>query len=313
LKLISVVIPVYNEEKNLHNLVKELDKYTTPLNDKYDWRYLFVNDGSKDKSIEVLRDLAKGSPEKIIIIDLSRNFGKEIALTAGVEASQGDAVICMDADLQHPPKIIPQLVASWEGGADVVATLRKKIHRQPLIRVMGSHLFYYLMKQFSDLDITSQTTDFRLIDRKVVDELKKISEKKRMFRALIDWLGFNKVWVEFEAPEREQGDSGFSYRNLWNLAFDSFISYSSFPLRLIGYLGVLITSSSVFTIIFMLVAKAAFNELFNFTPLAFVVVSNTFLIGVVLVAMGLMSMYINKIYAEVIDRPLYSIKEKINL
>lgn len=307
---IEIVIPVYNESSNLRSLIKELDSTVEALA-QYNWTYTFVNDGSKDDSIEVIRTL-KSQFAKVRGIDLAKNFGKEIALTAGVELSHADAVICMDADLQHPPSFIPNLVSAWENGAEVVATVRKRIEKQPLLRRAGSHLFYYLMRTLSELDTTSQTTDFRLIDAKVVTELRKVREKKRMFRAIVDWLGFRKVWLEFEAPKRELGTSAFSYRKLWNLAFDSFISYSSFPLRFIGYLGAFTVITAGSLLGWMLLAQWFFPHLFNYTPLAMIAVGNTLLIGIVLAALGLMSLYINKIYAEVIDRPLYAIRELIN-
>ena len=202
-KLITIVIPVYREEKNLPNLLARLNSVTSSIIDT-DWEYIFVNDGSPDNSINVLKQLAT-QQKNIKIIDFSRNFGKEIALTAGVHAANADAVICMDADLQHPPEVIPKLIEAWRQGAEVVATIRTSIEKQPLLRRLGSHLYYWLMARISGLDMASQTTDFRLFDRKVVEAFRHVTERERMFRGIMDWMGFKKVYVEFQAAAREHG------------------------------------------------------------------------------------------------------------
>lgn len=308
-KLITVVIPVYREEKNLPKLFARLSAVTSSIVG-FDWDYIFVNDGSPDDSISVLKQLA-AQHNNIKIIDFSRNFGKEVALTAGVHAANADAVICMDADLQHPPEVIPKLVEAWQQGAEVVATIRTSIDKQPLLRRVGSHLYYWLMARISGLDMASQTTDFRLFDRKVVDAFRQVTERERMFRGIMDWMGFKKVHVEFEAPAREEGCAGYSYGKLWQLAINSITSFSLFPLRITGYLGVMITSLSGLLLSWMLISNYVLGQK-NFTPLAIVVVSNTFLIGIVLMAIGLVALYIGTIHTEVVNRPLYIVREKIN-
>jgi dolichol-phosphate mannosyltransferase len=250
---------------------------------------------------------------KVKIVDLSRNFGKEIALTAGVHEARGcDAVICMDADLQHPPELITTLVAEWQKGAEIVATVRTSIEKQPLLRRAGSHAYYWLMSKISGLDMVSQTTDFRLYDKKVVAAFCQATERERMFRGIMDWMGFHKVYVEFRADSRTEGEAGYSYSKLWQLAINSITSFSLWPLRLTGYLGILITSTSGLLFAWMLM-NLLFQNKSNFTPLAFVVVMNTFLIGIVLVAIGLVALYIGTIHTEVVNRPLYLIRERLNL
>lgn len=309
-KCIAVVVPVFNEAKNIPLLNQRLCAVTTTL-PQFDWRFVFVNDGSSDESWSVLQALALAD-KRILAIDLSRNFGKEIALTAGVHSvSEVDAVICIDADLQHPPELIPQLIRCWQSGAEVVATVRKTIERQPLLRQVGSHAYYWLMSKISGLDMRSQTTDFRLFDRMVVRAFCRATERQRMFRGIMDWLGFKKVYVEFSAGAREGGVPGYSYGKLWRLAIDSITSFSLLPLKLTGYLGVLITLLSGGGLAWMLGIRW-FVDPRVFSPLSIVVVANTFLIGIVLSAIGMVALYIGHIHTEVINRPLYVVREFLN-
>ncbi len=306
---ISVVVPIYREEKNIPALYKRLEQVTASLHDIH-WEYVFVNDGSPDNSISVLRQLAQ-TDSKVKVIDFSRNFGKEVALTAGVHAVYADAVICMDADLQHPPELIPELIAEWRKGAEVVATIRKSIEKQPLLRRIGSHGYYWLMNKMSCVEMVSQTTDFRLLDKKVIEAFRRVTERERMFRGIIDWMGFKKVFVEFHAGEREEGVAGYSYAKLWHLAINSITSFSLWPLRLTGYLGIFITSASGLLLAWMLGNYVLGNKA-AYTPLAIVVVANTFLIGIVLMAIGLVALYVGTIHTEVVNRPLYIVRERLN-
>jgi glycosyltransferase involved in cell wall biosynthesis len=306
---IAIVIPVYCEANNLKRLYGRLESVTGGLA-AFAWEYLFVNDGSPDLSLEVLRELAQRDA-RVKVLDLSRNFGKEIALTAGVHAADTDAVICMDADLQHPPELIPKLVEEWQKGAEIVATIRSSIEKQPLLRRIGSSVYYWLMSRISGLGMVSQTTDFRLYDKKVVDAFRRVTERNRMFRGIMDWLGFRKVYVEFHADARNDGAAGYSYAKLSRLAIDSITAFSLWPLRLTGYLGVLITSTSGLLLTWML-GNYVFGDHVIFTPLAIVVVANTFLIGIVLMAVGLVAIYIGTIHTEVVNRPLYLVREKLN-
>lgn len=306
---ISVVVPIYREEKTIPALYKRLEQVTAPLRD-IRWEYVFVNDGSPDNSILVLKQLAQ-TDSKVKVIDFSRNFGKEVALTAGIHAIYADAAICMDADLQHPPELIPELIAEWRKGAEVVATIRKSIEKQPLLRRIGSHGYYWLMNKMSSVEMVSQTTDFRLLDKKVIEEFRRVTERERMFRGIIDWMGFKKVFVEFHAGEREEGVAGYSYAKLWHLAINSITSFSLWPLRLTGYLGIFITSASGLLLAWMLGNYVLGNKA-AYTPLAIVVVANTFLIGIVLMAIGLVALYVGTIHTEVVNRPLYIVRERLN-
>ena len=307
---ITIVIPVYREANNLERLYESLEEITGAL-PAFVWEYLFVNDGSPDHSLEVLRQLAKRDA-KVKVLDLSRNFGKEIALTAGVHgAHSADAVICMDADLQHPPKLIPKLVDEWQKGGEIVATIRTSIDKQPLLRRAGSHIYYWLMGKISGLDMVSQTTDFRLYDKKVITAFSQATERERMFRGIMDWMGFHKVYVEFSADARTEGQAGYSYAKLYELAINSITGFSLWPLRLTGYLGMLITSISGLLLAWMFGNYLLVSEA-SYTPLAIVVVANTFLIGIVLISIGLVALYIGTIHTEVVNRPLYIVRERLN-
>lgn len=310
-KKISIVIPVFCESENLLLLCDRLEAVTSKM-PEYEWEYMYVNDGSTDDSLKVLLDMSDRN-ERIKILDLSRNFGKEIALTAGThEAVRSDAVICIDSDLQHPPELIPALVKEWEAGVEIVATIRTTTQKESLFRRFASHSYYWLMSKISGLDMVSQTTDFRLYDQKVIQVFELATERDRMFRGIMDWMGFRKTYIEFEADSRNSGRANYSYLKLWQLAISSITSFSLWPLRLTGYLGVFITAGSGLLLIWM-----SLNFLFGseviYSALAIVVVANTFLIGIVLMAIGLVALYIGSIHTEVINRPLYIVREKVNI
>jgi dolichol-phosphate mannosyltransferase len=308
-KLISIVVPIFQEEKILRQLVERLDVVTETL-PEFDWRYVLTNDGSPDSTWKLIKKLANES-SKVVGIDLSRNFGKEIALTAGVHQAEGaDAVICIDADLQHPPELIPQMVSKWQGGAEMVIGLRASTDNKPFWRETGSRVFYWVMSRFSDLSITRETTDFGLYDHKVVDAFCRTTERGRVFRAIMIWVGFKREYIEFEADARAGGKIAYSPRKLWQLAINSITHFSLWPLKIVGYFGLAITFCSG-----LLIVRMIFNHLLNdeiiFTPLAIVVVANTFLIGIVLIAIGMLALYVGAIHTETINRPLYLIRETV--
>ena len=307
---ISIVIPCYCEQDNLIQLHKRISDVILTL-PEFTWKFVFVNDGSTDDTLDCLRRVAK-SDKTSMVIDLSRNFGKEIALTAGVtEAEEVDAIICIDADLQHPPELIPELVDEWQKGAEVVVTVRDRSESQPLMRKWGSALFYWFMSVTSSVYIVPKTTDFRLYDKKVIDAFKRMTERDRMFRGIMDWMGFRRSYVSFEAATRNHGKSSYSYIKLLHLAVSSILSFSYMPLKLAGYLGLLITFSTLGILIWMVNSYLTVG-VFSDLPLMFLAVANTFLIGVVLIILGLIGLYIGAIHNEVINRPLYIVREKIN-
>ncbi|EHJ48997.1 glycosyl transferase family 2 [Solidesulfovibrio carbinoliphilus subsp. oakridgensis] len=303
---IVLVVPVYNEDQGLcalrDRIVAVMDRIP------YDWSCILVDDGSRDASWSVIESFV-AADARFKGIMFSRNFGKEMALTAGVEAALGaDAVICLDADLQHPPEIIPQLIAKWEEGYDIVATIREKVADYSLVKKIGSKTFYWFMCRFTDLDLPPNSTDFRLLDRKVMETLSKFTEGSRMFRGIIDWMGFKKTYIAFCAPARSQGKPAYPVKKLFNLAINSFTSFSLVPLRLAGYLGLIIMAVTLPLLCGMVLGNWFLAA--NITPIAFFTVFNTLLIGIVLCALGMMSLYIGHIHTEVANRPLYIIRSR---
>ena len=305
-KKISIIVPVYNEAEGLEHFHETLSLVLKEL-PNYQWEIVYVNDGSMDNSEGVIEKICSKSPQAVGIL-LSRNFGKEIALTAGIDTVNGDAAVFMDADLQHPPEVLPELVKKWEEGNYVVATVRDSTEKKGLIRHFGSKLFYFFMSKISDVEIIPNTTDYKLIDQKVIQALKKFTERNRMFRGLIDWMGFETGFVHFKAAERYAGEVSYSFKQLSRLAMNSFTSFSLFPLRVTGYLGVMIFSVSFILIIAMFIVRLLGNTAF-FSTISYVIVFNTMIAGISLMALGMIALYIGRIYDEVINRPLYVIKD----
>jgi glycosyltransferase involved in cell wall biosynthesis len=237
--LISVVIPCHNESGSVEALHAALVLATQ--DDPNQYEFIYVDDGSSDSTVALVRGLQLRHPN-VRLIELVRNFGKEIAITAGLKAARGAAAITIDADLQHPPALIPQLIAAWQAGAEVVVGVRRSTRRTaPVLKRAGSALFYRVINAISDVEIRAHATDFRLIDRLVIDEFNRFTEHGRITRGLIDWLGFRRAYVNFTPAKRHAGTAAYSYYSLINLALTSFISMSLFPLKLAGYFGFIIT------------------------------------------------------------------------
>ncbi|MFM7035537.1 MAG: glycosyltransferase family 2 protein, partial [Planctomycetia bacterium] len=298
---VAILIPAYNEAGNIPELLHEIDATVAGLPD-YNFTILFVDDGSSDDSATLLEQAAAADP-RVGVIELSRNFGKEMALTAGLHALDCDAAIIMDADLQHPPRYIPELIAKWREGYEIVSTRRVKIDEQPLVRRLGSRLFYSLLNSISEFKMEPGTTDFRLLDRIVIDALKRFTERNRLFRGLIDWMGFKKTTIDFEAPARHAGTARYSYSRLFRLALNSFMAFSLVPLKLAGYIGFFVLVVFGGLLAFMAFDKFGANR-FGFSPIAFVIVTNVIMNGIVLGCIGLVALYIGHIHTEVIGRPL---------
>ena len=305
---ITIIIPAYNEEKNILLFYEENQRVIRSLND-YNWEFIFVDDGSNDGTWNIIEKISN-KDSHVKGVRLSRHFGKEIALTAGVESAiNPDAVILMDADLQHPPAVVPDLIKQWELGFQIVNTQRKSI-QYSFLRETGSKLFYFMLNKFSTLDIQSKTTDFRLLDKKVLRVLKTFSERNRFFRGIVDWMGFKKTSIMFDSPKRNDGESTFSFRELFALAINSFTSFSMAPLRLTGYLGLVVTTIASLLLTYMIFSHLILG-LTLFTKLAYFVVFNTLLFGIVLAALGMIALYIGNIQTEVVGRPLYIIQNRV--
>lgn len=304
---ISIIVPIYNEAKNIRALYDALQGELSKLHITYE--IIMVDDGSKDNSVEQLLAI-QARNRKVHVLQLARNFGKEIALTAGINYSNGDAAIMMDSDLQHPPHYIQEFIEKWREGADVVIGIRAKNKREGIIKQIGSDLFYWGINRMSSTKLVPRSTDFRLIDKDVIDAFKRFTERNRITRGLIDWLGFDRTYIEFKAQPRLSGTPTYSHRKLLKLATDSFVSLSLMPLRVSGYLGVIIVSLSLPMGLYMYADKYVLGNRHSFTGSASVGVLVTFLVGLVLINLGLIALYIANIHAEVTNRPLYVLRHE---
>lgn len=302
--LISIVIPIHNEEESLAPLHTALRAVIDQL--PHDFEIILVNDGSTDGTEAEAQKLEK-KDSRIKYLEFSRNFGKEIATTAGFNHAEGDAVLLMDADLQHPPQYIPKFIEEWENGAEVVVGIRE-VTKDSRFRKTGSFVFHGLMSMISDTELVSGETDFRLLDRKVVDEFNRFTERSRMTRSLINWLGFRRVYVPFESHERKHGSSSFAFFSLFRLAIAGFVQHSLAPLRLAGYLGGILVLFSGALGLLMFVDRFIYHMGLNFSGPAILGDIILFMVGIILIVLGILAVYIGTIHMEAQDRPLYVLR-----
>ena len=302
-KILSIVSPVYNEAENLGEFYSRVINATDNLN--LEIEIIYINDGSQDSTIDIITK-QRQIDNRITIIDLSRNFGKEIALTAGLDYSSGDAVIVIDADLQDPPELIPKLVEKWREGYDVVNAKRIKRKGESLLKKVMSYIYYRLLFYLSDINVPKDTGDFRLLNKNALDALLKLREKHRYMKGLFVWVGFKQKEIEYEREARFKGKTKWGFFSLFNLAFDGLTSFSIMPLRLastIGFLSALIG--------FFYGAVIVFKTLFFHEPVAgftSLVVLVTFFGGIQLLSIGIIGEYIGRIFNETKNRPLYVVK-----
>lgn len=302
-KLVSIVISAYNEERNVGELHKRLLENLSPVKD-IDFEFLFVDDGSSDKTYENCLKLQQ-KDARVKIVKLKRNFGHEIAMTAGMDHAKGDAVIFMDSDLQHPPVYIPQMIKAWQQGKEIVLTKRVDNKDTSKLYKFCAKMFYYILNKFSDQEIMESAPDFRLIDRKYVDFLKNFNEQDRLFRGLLSWImpNENVEIIDFVAPERFSGKSKYNFLVSLRLAINSIVQFSVLPLRLATYFG-LFTAFLAGLLGIYVFAEHFF--LHNPTPgYATLMITVIFLGSVQLIALGIIGEYIGKIHMEVKKRPLY--------
>jgi glycosyltransferase involved in cell wall biosynthesis len=309
-KLISMIIPMMNEEENVKDIYIHLKDVFAGMKG-YTYEFIYVDDGSKDASVMNVQELEDSDP-KVRLLRLARNFGKEIATSAGLHAAEGEAAIMIDADLQHPPKLIPDFIEKWEEGFDVVIGKREFSDTYAsYFKRVSARWFYRIMNSISSVELTPHATDFRLLDRSVIDEFNRFTERNRITRGLIDWLGFSRCYVEFTPDKRVRGIPSYTFKNLVNLATNSIISLSLFPLKLAGYLGIVIMLVSGPVGLVVLYNKFFMNDSFNFSGPASLAILILFLIGIVLVCLGLVALYIANIHSEVVNRPLYVEKRRL--
>ncbi len=303
-KLISFVFPVFNEAENLPALYLALESVLTELD--FEAELLFVNDGSQDASLLLLQGL-QSQDSRVKIIDLSRNFGHQIAVTAGLDAALGAAVIVMDADLQDPPRVCLELVATWQEGNEVVYAQRRT-RNDGFFKRLSARFFYRTLRKLSDIDIPADTGDFRLLDRRVVDEIKKFKEHNRFLRGMYSYVGFRQVAVQFDRDARLNGKSGYPFKKMLKLASDGILGFSTYPLKLISRLGVLASLLALGGICYVLFMKL-FLPQYVVEGWSFIVIAVLFVGGLNLFMLGILGSYIGRIYAESQNRPLYIVRK----
>ncbi len=310
-QLISLVIPVFKEEKNIPLFYIEVKKILKNIT-SYNFEIIFINDWSPDSSWYEIEKLCILDTD-VKWINLSRNFGKEVAMTAGIEHAKGEAVITLDGDGQHPVEQIPNFIQEWEAWYQIVYNVRPNIAWANVLKKLSSQLFYKVFNAISEFEFEDRTTDYRLLDRVVVNYFLKFSERNRLYRGIIDWLGFDKKALVFDARERlDNGDSSYSYKKLWTLAINSLTSFSIFPLRLVWYFGFFMTLISSILFVFVIIDKFTINR-FYFSNIAALLLINSALIWIVLMALWLIALYIARIHEEVQGRPMYIIKDCKNI
>lgn len=302
-KKITIVVPVFNEAANIPLLYQELNTTLTPR--PYDFEFVFVDDGSRDNSLDVLRELAK-QDSRVYYIELSRNFGQQYALKAGMDVSNGDCVISMDCDLQHPPEVVLRLIAKWEEGYDVVYTTRDYDRSLPLIKRKTSTLFYTILNSLSDIELDYGTADFRLLDRKVVDSLARINESGLFLRGLVKWSGFRQLGIEYQARDRRHGTSKYSFGKMINFGVQGILAFSTRPLVLTMYGGIAAFLSSIILVIALAAYYLAGNEV---KDTVIILAGVMFFVSVQITIVGIVCLYLAKVVTETRRRPLYLIRD----
>lgn len=300
-KKISILIPCYNEEKSLPLLYEALQKVTAE-NANYDWELLFINDGSRDNTLVVLEQL-HAKDNHCCYVDLSRNYGKEVAMLAGFDYVTGDATVIMDADLQHPPYVIPQMIAKWEEGVDDVYAQRITRGKESWLRKRLSLAYYKLLTKSSRIDVLPNVGDFRLLDRQCIEALKTLREQGRYTKGMYCYIGFRKASVDFETQERVAGESSMSYRNLVRLAIEGIMSYTTAPLRLASMMGAIVSIVAFLYAIWILIKTLVWGDPVAGFPTLMVAI--LFLGGVQLLSLGIIGEYLGRVYNETKSRPVY--------
>ncbi len=304
-KLISVIIPIFNEYHTISIFINKLSKIISSIK-KYNFEIIFINDGSSDKSLDLLLNLKKKF-KNIVIIDFSRNFGKESALTAGIDLSKGQAVIPIDVDLQDPPELITKMIKKWETGSLIVAAKRINRKNDNFFKRNSANFFYYLMNLLSNVNISKNVGDFRIMDRVVVDDIKKLNEKNRFMKGLFAWPGYNIEYIEYKRERRVAGSTKFNFFKLTRLAIEGLTSFSTAPLKIIslfGFFGIICS----FVLSLIIIYQRLFTE-YLVSGYAFLAIIILFFGSVQIFFFGIVGEYIGKIYFEVKNRPHYLIKK----
>ncbi len=301
----SIVGPVYNEEVLITQFYERVRDVMEPLGEP--WELVLVNDGSRDRTPEILDELYERDPEHVVIIHFARNFGHQIAITAGMDHTRGDAVTVIDTDLQDPPEVIPELIAKWQEGYEVVYAVRKEREGETWFKLFTARLFYRIIQTLTDVTIPMEAGDFRLLDRAVIEALRRMREKHRFVRAMVSWVGFRQTGVPYRRYAREAGETKYPFRKMFRLALDAITGFSFLPLKLATWTGFVAVAAGLLLALVLLILR-----LKGSAPLAGQGLTASlvlFMGGVQLWAVGILGEYIGRIYNEARNRPLYLIRE----
>ena len=305
MKLVTILIPCFNEEQSLPFLHDALQKLMQE-NEQYQWQLLFVDDGSKDNTLSILKRLAAGDP-RYTYVSLSRNFGKENAMLAGFDYAKGDCMVIMDADLQHPPQLIPEMLRYWEEGYQDVYAKRKDRNTDSWLRKRLSNWYYQILQKTTRVDILRNVGDFRLLDRQCINAMKSLRESERYTKGMYCWIGFKKKEILFEPAERIAGESTFSYGRLISLAMEGFTSFTTAPLKISTAVGVFVSLLSFILMFIFLIKAILYGDPVQGFPTLITVI--LFLGGIQLLSLGIIGEYLGRIFIETKNRPVYLVKE----
>lgn len=304
MKLVSFIFPIYNEEENIELLWARMQEVIA--DSPYRYEYVFVNDGSRDRSLELLTGLHERDP-RVIVVDFSRNFGHQVAVTAGLDRASGEAVIIMDSDMQDPPEVAMELLAKWEEGWDVVYAQRRS-RKDTFFKKLTASMFYRALHSLANIDIPRDTGDFRLLDARVVQELRRYREHDRFLRGMVSHVGFKQTAVQFDRHARHAGETGYPLKKMIKFALDGILGFSSRPLELISRAGFFVALLAVVGIGYALVRRIFWPEEVV-AGWAFVIIAVLLVGGLQLIMMGIIGQYLGRVYTQVQGRPLYSVRQ----
>lgn len=304
MKSVSFIFPIYNEEPNVELLWQKMVEVTSRRD--YVYEFIFVNDGSSDASYDLLIRLHE-QDSRVVVVDFSRNFGHQLAVTAGLDIATGEAVIIMDSDMQDPPEVALELLDKWEDGWDVIYAQRRS-RKDGFFKKASASLFYRALQELASIDIPRDTGDFRLLDRRVVDELKRYREHDRFLRGMVAHVGFRQTAVQFDRQERYAGETGYPLRKMVKFALDGIFGFSSRPLELISRVGFVVALFAVVGIVYAL-ARRIFSPAEVVSGWTFVIITILLVGGIQLIMMGIIGQYLGRVYTQVQGRPLYTVRQ----
>lgn len=304
IKKISILIPVYNEGENIQRLMDHLSQIIQTM-PTYEFNTVFVDDGSKDDTLHYIKKIKRSNPN-VHFVSFSRNFGHQNALKAGLDLIDADAIISMDGDLQHPPSLIPKMINAWESGKEVVYTIRQENRETSFFKRSSSNLFYTFLNKLSNIELEKGTADFRLLDKKVVNVIKSLHEYDLFWRGLVKWIGFEQIGIEYIAAERVGGTSKYTFRKMTELALKGITSFSTKPLSIAIYIGLV---CSLISILYIPYALISYYLGYAISGWASIIVTIAFFGGIQLMILGIIGIYLGKLFMQNKNRPHYIIKE----